>query len=361
MQSNNIRLTWDGQTYRGDGYVLGKRIRKSFKIRSKSQEKLARKAIDHLFQQEYIKGLERNKVNDTALFSTAALNYIIETGYNRYAAYLEKILMILGPTVRIGELNKSTLCRLGAEKLPSYSQGSIMDCFVKPVLTIIRHALGDRRKPLSKKARPVRVLTVSEVLRLLDTAANDPSVLQWDPNRHTLQKIVFQLGGGASPGETCVVKAADFDAEHKRVLIAGRDPGGQKNEGRVRYVYLPDFYWNLLKGIPNDGYAFRTPRGEPYALRKFSGGQYSGAFASVVRAAGLSPDITPHCLRHTFASHFYAATLNIKALQKLGGWASHDIPLSTYVELLPASTADELLAASIDYGQVLDRLAWRGA
>ena len=361
MQTDHIELIWDGKTYRAKGFIHGKRIRRSLKIRSESKEKLARKVIDTLFEEEYLKGLQRNKLKETILFTTASINYMKEFGFNRYAAYLSKILSIIGPSMHIGELNEVTLRQLGAQHLRTYNPQSVMDCFVKPAMAIIRHATGKRRDPVKKKARPVRVLTVSEVLRLLDTAANDPSVLQWDPNRHTLQKIVFQLGGGASPGETCVVKAADFDAEHKRVLIAGRDPGGQKNEGRVRYVYLPDFYWALLKGIPKDGYAFRTPRGEPYALRKYSGGQYRIAFASVVRAAGLSPDITPHCLRHTFASHFYAATLNIKALQKLGGWASHEIPLSTYVELLPASTADELLAASIDYGQVLDRLAWRGA
>ncbi len=361
MPKDHLELIWDGKTYCGKGSIHGKRIRRSLKIRSESKEKLAQQVLDALFEEEYLKGLERKKVKKTILFSTASTNYMKEFGFNRYAAYLGKILLIIGPSVHIGELNKAKLRRLGAEHLPTYTPQSVMDCFVKPTMTIIRHANGERRDPIPTKPKPVRVLTVSEVSRLLDTAANNPRILRWDPNRRTLQKIVFQLGGGASPGETCVVMAADFYAQHKRVLIAGRDPGGQKNEGRVRYVYLPDFYWDLLGDIPDDGYAFLTPRGEPYALKKFVGGQYSGAFGSVVREAGLSPDITPHCLRHTFASQFYAATLNIKALQTLGGWASHEIPLSTYVELMPASTADELLAASIDYGQVLDRLVWRGA
>lgn len=171
-----------------------------------------------------------------------------------------------------------------------------------------------------------------------------------------MKKIAFQLGGSASPGETCAVMAQDVDPRHKRVWLAGREPGAQKNQWRVRHVYLPDFYWDLLGELPTEGKAFRAPPDEPYALKKFSGGQYRRAFASVVREAGLSPDFTPHDLRHTFASHFYAVTRDIKALEKLGGWASHDIPLSTYVALLPKTTPQELLAASIDYGQILDRL-----
>ena len=361
MQENHLELLWDGKTWRTKGFILGKRIRKSLKIRSRTKEKLAKRALDILFENEYTAGLERRKIKQSQLFSTAAIGYMKEINYNRYTDYLPKILEILGPLSRIDELSEKVLLEIGSERLPTYSSESIKDCFVKPTLTIIRHARGEYRRKTSKKVRRIHVLTVSQTLRLLDAAANDASVLRWDPDRRTLHKIAFQLGSMASPGETCAVLAKDIDAEHQRLTLAGREPSARKNDYRIRDTYPPDFYWKLLQNLPNEGKVFLTPRGNPYALRHFRGGQYVAAFSSVVAAAGLPPEFTPNDLRHTGASHFYAATKDVKALCRLGGWADGDLPLKTYVELLPASTANELLSASIDYGQVLDKIVWRGA
>lgn len=361
MQKDHLKLFWDGKTWRTEGYIFGKRIRKSLRIRSESKKNLAKRALSILFDEEYMAGREREKLKGSMLFSTAAIGYMKAKKYNRYTDYIPKILDVLGPLPHINELNEKTLAKIGAERMPTYSPQSIKDCFVKPSMTIIRHANGDYREATTKPAKDIHVLTVSQTLKLLDTAAHDPSVLRWDPERRTLHKIAFQLGSMASPGETCAVLARDIDAEHQRVRLAGREPGARKNQYRIRDVYLPDFYWNFLRSLPDEGKVFLTPRGESYAVRQFRGGQYAGAFSAVVKAAGLPPEFTPHDLRHTAASHFYAATRDVKALCRLGGWADGDLPLKIYVELLPASTADELLAASIDYGQVLDKIIWRGA
>lgn len=361
MQKGHLEVFWDGKTWRVKGSVLGKRIRKSLRIREESQKKLAERAAELLFKEEYLKGVEREKVKFSPLFSTTAMNYMKARGYNRYVDYADKALQIIGPDMRNAELEESTLYQLGVEHLPTYSRQSVKDCFVKPVMTMIRHENGEWKERTFRKKPRVRVLTVGQMLRLLHTAENDPRVLRWDPHRWTFRKMVFQLGGITSPGETCAVLAADIDTQHKRVTIAGREPGGQKNDYRLRDVYLPDFHWDRLGELPTEGKAFLSPRGEPYEVRKYRGGQYREAFKSVLECAGLPPEFTPNDLRHTAASHFYAATRNIKALERQGGWAGPDIPLSTYVELLPVTTADELLAASIDYGQVLDRMGWRGA
>lgn len=361
MQKDHLKLFWDGRTWRTEGYIFGKRIRKSFRIRSQSKKRLAERALSLLFDEEYMAGRKRERMKRSMLFSTASIGYMQAKGYNRYTDYIPKILEVLGPDPRIDELDKKTLTQIGAEKMPTYNSQSIQDCLVKPSMTIIRHARGEYRERSTKKAKRIHVLTVTQTLRLLDTAGNDPSVLKWDSDRRTLQKIAFQLGSMASPGETCAVLARDIDAEHQRVSLAGREPGARKNIYRYRDVYLPNFYWKFLLGLPDKGKVFLTPRGEPYAVRKFRGGQYAAAFASVLEAADLPQEFSPHDLRHTAASHFYAATKDVKALTRLGGWADGDLPLRTYVELLPASTADELLAESIDYGQVLDKIFWRGA
>lgn len=72
---------------------------------------------------------------------------------------------------------------MGSANLPNCSQESVLGEFVKPAMTVIRHATGESKHPSRKKAKPVRALTVDQVLRLLDAAANSPAVLRWDPNR----------------------------------------------------------------------------------------------------------------------------------------------------------------------------------
>ncbi len=193
MPKDHLELIWDGKTYRGKGSIHGKRIRTSLNVRSESKKILAQRVLDALFEDEYLKGLERKKAKETILFTTASINYMKEFGFNRYAAYLEKNLSILGPSVHIGELNKAELRRLGAEHLPTYTPQSVMDCFVKPTMTIIRHANGERRDPIKTKSKPVRVLTVSEVLRLLDTAANNPRILRWTRTVARCKRLFFNL------------------------------------------------------------------------------------------------------------------------------------------------------------------------
>lgn len=246
-----------------------------------------------------MKGLARQKAQQSKLFSDAAFEYMEAKGYNRYADYVEKILQILGPHARIDDLDEATLFSIGVKNLPTYSRQSVIDCFVKPARTMIRHARGESMRRLPAKVSFKHILTVQQTLRLLDTAENHEDVLSWDPDRRTLQKIVFQLGGGASPGETSVVLASDVDVGLKRVLISGQEAGGRKNPYRRRYVYLPDFYWERLGELPESGKVFLTPRGVPYAPRHFRGGQYTEALASVARIAGLPDGITPHVLRRT--------------------------------------------------------------
>ena len=112
--------------------------------------------------------------------------------------------------------------------------------------------------------------------------------------------------------------------------------------------------------LPGSGKAFVTPRGEPYAHRQFRREQYTAALASVARIAGFPDGITPHALRRTWATHFYLATLKMKALTLLGGWADGAMPMQKYVKLLPARTKRALLEASINYGKVLDKLELGG-
>jgi site-specific recombinase XerD len=69
------------------------------------------------------------------------------------------------------------------------------------------------------------------------------------------------------------------------------------------------------------------------------------AFATACRRAGLT-SVTPHVLRHTFASRLVMAGVNLRAVQELGGWSSLDL-VQRYAHLSDAHKAEavELIGA----------------
>ena len=68
MQKDHLKLFWDGKTWRTEGYIFGKRIRKSLRIRSESKKELAKRALSILFDEEYMAGREREKLKGSMLF-----------------------------------------------------------------------------------------------------------------------------------------------------------------------------------------------------------------------------------------------------------------------------------------------------
>ena len=65
------------------------------------------------------------------------------------------------------------------------------------------------------------------------------------------------------------------------------------------------------------------------------GGQIKTAWRGARNRAGISPEITPHDLRHTWASWHYAVHRDLLALKAEGGWSSVAL-VERYAHLLPA-------------------------
>jgi len=63
---------------------------------------------------------------------------------------------------------------------------------------------------------------------------------------------------------------------------------------------------------------------EPRRIKSFR-----NTLRTACKEAGV-PDIHPHALRHTWATLAFAAGMDLKAVQELGGWKNPDVPLSIY-------------------------------
>ena len=64
------------------------------------------------------------------------------------------------------------------------------------------------------------------------------------------------------------------------------------------------------------------------------GGQIKKGWRGAIRRAHLDPELTPHDLRHTWASWHYAVHRDLLALKFEGGWSSVGL-VERYAHLLP--------------------------
>lgn len=160
--------------------------------------------------------------------------------------------------------------------------------------------------PKVPKKLPV-VLAGTEVVDLL--AAVD------DLMYRTILTVAY--GAGLRIFEACALQQQDIDS--KRMVIKVRDGKGQKD----RYVMLAQ---NLLVGLRA---YFRAVRPKPPLL--FPGqkpgcpittGTVRRALHEATEKAELTKPVTPHVLRHSFATHLLETGADIRTVQLLLGHAS---------------------------------------
>jgi integrase/recombinase XerD len=163
--------------------------------------------------------------------------------------------------------------------------------------------------PWPKVPRPLPVvLSGTEVLRLLQAV------------RSVKQRAIFMCayGSGLRISEACQLAVRDVDS--RRMVIHVRHGKG----GRDRYVMLGGrllealrVYWRVERPEP-DGYLFP--------------GQSEGSHVAVdtvrdtlgiaARVVGIEKRVTPHVLRHSFATHLLEAGTDIRVIQELLGHGS---------------------------------------
>jgi site-specific recombinase XerD len=151
-------------------------------------------------------------------------------------------------------------------------------------------------KPLPK------YLTVVEVKRLLQQCAN---------LKHScISKILY--GCGLRVSEVLALKIADIDSAAMRIHI--RAAKGKKD----RVVPLPQ---TLLQNLRQYYLAYRP---EVYLFEGQHGGNYSAKsiqnfIKKYAREAKIQKSVTPHMLRHSYATHQLENGVNIRYVQALLG------------------------------------------
>lgn len=282
----------------------------------------------------------------TLTFAEAALTYIESGGDGRFLA---KILHHFGPDMLLREITNEELNKAARKIYPNAAPNTIQRQLITPVTAIYNMAAEDDLVPARKFRRRgksnarINWLTPEQAEAVIEAAAEIAP--------HTLRPLALMIGGGLRSAEALRVSASTFYRATGEAMIE------ETKNGHPRMIRLPKRALDMItaEDLPERGPICLTPKGVPYVIRENGGGQMKGAFDKISEAADLPFHLTPHILRHTWATWYHAQTRDFGALLDLGGWRSANVA-NIYRKIAPEDLGDRLFAAGWDF----TRAAFRG-
>lgn len=261
---------------------------------------------------------------------------IIERFANHFGRSPEK----LGPEqIRQYQVHLFKGCHLSAGTVEQHV-AALRFLYVKTLKRPYMH----EHLPMPKRQRPLpQVLSPSEVQRLLDCASN----------LYHRAMLMTLYSTGMRRAEMCRLKVSDIDSE--RMVIHIRHGKG----GRDRDVPLSDKlretlreYWRWMKpktwlfpGTIN-GLRADVPISEKMSW---------AACQQAAQRAGLKKRVSPHILRHSYATHMLEAGADLRTIQVLLGHAKlehtivylhlshrHLTAVANPLDAMPVSAPDEV-------------------
>ena len=182
---------------------------------------------------------------------------------------------------------------------------------------------------------------------VLDPAEVKEFLLALDvPLHQTL--LITAYGTGMRISEVCSLRIDDLDGRRGVIRVRGKG-------GRDRYVPLRE----KLLGVLRRYYARERPR-RPWLFaghgdRHVSPDQVRRAMTKALRKTSIRKKVTPHVLRHSFATHILEAGEDLRVIQALLGHAS----IRTTVRYTRVST--RLIKGSVDPLEIVENADREGA
>ena len=159
-------------------------------------------------------------------------------------------------------------------------------------------------RPRKSHALP-KVISKEEVKALIDCASN---------SKH---KCIISLlySAGLRRNELLELKLTDIDS--KRMLILVRQGKGKKDrQTLLSPIVLEDLRLYYTEWKPKE-YLFESPTGTQY-----SGGSVVQIIQRAAKKAGIKKKVSPHMLRHSFATHLLEDGVDLRYIQSLLGHGS---------------------------------------
>jgi len=188
-------------------------------------------------------------------------------------------------------------------------------------------------KPPAPPRRLPKAISVEDTERLLEAADFDQTPLA--VRDRALLEVLY--GTGARISEAVGLDIDDLDLTGRTVLLRGKG-------GKQRLVPLGSYAARAVQAylVRVRPELARHGRGTPKVFLNSRGGPLSRQSAwtvlrSAAEKAGLSGDISPHTLRHSFATHLMEGGADVRVVQELLGHAS-----VTTTQIYTLVTVDQL-------------------
>jgi integrase/recombinase XerD len=176
-------------------------------------------------------------------------------------------------------------------------------------------------RPPTPGRRLPKSLTIDEVLALLEGAGGDsPSDGPLTLRNRALLELLYSTGSRIS--EAVGLDVDDIDSQARSVLLRGK--GGKQRLVPVGRPAVQALDAYLVRGRPD---LARRGRGTPAIFLNARGGRLSRQSAwqvlqDAAERAGITSGVSPHMLRHSFATHLLEGGADVRVVQELLGHAS---------------------------------------
>ena len=195
----------------------------------------------------------------------------------------------------------------GAQPPKMNTQASALRFFL--TITLGRADLAHQLARTHYPRKLPRVLTLDQVARLLEAAPG--------PGLKYKAALGIAYGAGLRGGEVVMLRVSDIDSE--RMLIRVEMGKGRKD----RHAKLSPELLSLLRAwwlqCRSKGWLF--PGRDP--LLPMTVRQLNRVCHMAAEAAGLGSWVTPHTLRHSFATHLLESNIDVRVIQVLLGMATY--------------------------------------
>lgn len=256
--------------------------------------------------------------------------------------YVEDYLLFLKTEKKLGD-NTINSYMLDLEDFFKTFNGSIESCTKKDILTYISSINGlevstvnrhisslksffnylvdesiikvspmEEVSSLKKAKKLPKYLSISEVNKLLNIPLNS----EFDYRNKAMLELMYATGLRVS--ELVSIEYSNIDFENSIIRINGKGkkeriiPLGEVASYYLK-VYLSDYRSKLLKRNTYNQ-VFLNNHGKPITRQGFN-----YILENIRELTGITKEITPHVLRHSFATHLLEGRADIRSIQEMLG------------------------------------------
>ncbi|MFB7873615.1 site-specific tyrosine recombinase XerD [Nocardia sp. NPDC056064] len=273
---------------------------------------------------------------------------------SRYQAFLDRRGIANLAAVAQGDVAEFTMAlRSGGDEHPPLAAGSVARALIAVrglhrfaaaegiTDTDVAHAV----KPPAQGRRLPKALPYDQVLRLLEAAGGEGEADGGPRGLRDRALLELLYSTGARISEMVGLDVDDIDAEQRCVVLRGK--GGKQRLVPIGRPALAAVDAYLVRGRPSLAASGKGSAGALFLNAR--GGRLSRQSAwqvlqTAADRAGIGAAVSPHTLRHSFATHLLDGGADVRVVQELLGHAS--VTTTQIYTLVTVSTLREVWATA---------------